>query len=140
MAFKGFKLVSILKNWEVSGSFTLQSNVVQNNGKEKCAIKKCAARAKSLVWKWALLLFFHRSRSLRHLALYDFKFCLSKWKLSRASLLALAKSIYYLMNVRSLYEYMLSSYNILFTAFTTFRSTRKGSFTSYMHYLPAFEA
>ena len=76
------------------------------------------------------MLFFHRSRSLRHLALYDFIFCLSKlWKLSRASLLALAKSIYYSMNVRSLYEYMLSSYNILFTAFTTFRSTRKGSFT-----------
>ena len=39
-----------------------------------------------------------------------------------------AKSVYYLMSVRSLYEYMLSSYNILFTAFTSFRSTHKGSF------------
>ena len=39
--------------------------------------------------------FFYRSRCLRRLALYDFIFCLSNLeKFSRASLLAVAKSIY----------------------------------------------
>ena len=55
--------------------------------------KKRDARSKLLFCSLDLLLFFHWSRCLRHLALHDFIFCWSK--LSRASLLALAKSIYF---------------------------------------------
>ena len=55
--------------------------------------KKRDARSKLLFCSLALLLSFQRSRYLRRLALHDFIFCLSK--LSRASLLALAKSIYF---------------------------------------------
>ena len=78
-------------NQEVSGRFTLVScKLRQINVREKCA-----ARAKFFFFCWLdLLLFFHRSCCLCHLALLDFIFSLSKLKiLSRASLLAQAKSI-----------------------------------------------
>ena len=55
--------------------------------------KKRDASSKLLFCSLDLLLFFHRSRCLRRLALHDFIFCWSK--LSRALLLALAKSIYF---------------------------------------------
>ena len=66
--------------------------------RQRNAQKKCAARAKLLFCSLDLLLFFTvLRRCLRRLALHDHIFCLNKLYeiLSRASLLVLAKSIYY---------------------------------------------
>ena len=67
---------------------------VQNNGKEM--YKKSVLHVQSCFFaNQTYCCFSHRSCCLRRLALHDFVVCLSKLSmLSRASLLALAKSIY----------------------------------------------
>ena len=78
----------------VTGTF-LEVSRCSRAKQSKEMYKKCAARAKLLFCQLDLL-FFHRSLFLRRLALHDYMFCWSKLlMLSRASLLALAKSINY---------------------------------------------
>ena len=82
---------------------------MQNKGKEM--YKKCAARATLLFCQLDLLLFFHRSLFLRRLALHDYMFCWSKLLIvSRASLLALAKSI----NYSFWYQFSVTSIKLFF--------------------------
>ena len=75
----------------------MYKKVVQNNGKEMDKKVCCTCKVASLLISPSYLLFFTiLSRFLRCSALHDFIFFLNKLKiLSRALLLALAKSIYY---------------------------------------------
>ena len=88
-----YNISSIKRNQEVSGSFMLQSCKTM----AKKYRKKCAACQKLLFCLLDLLLFSHHSHCLCHLALHNFIFYWSKLQiLPRASLVALAKSIYYI--------------------------------------------
>ena len=83
--------ISFIKR--VTGTFLELSRCIRAKQGQRNVQKKRDARSKLLFCSLDLLVFFHRSRCVRRLALHDFIFCLSR--LSRASLLALAKSIYF---------------------------------------------